>query len=277
MITLAYPDAGLAWRHVLREILEGGLAASPRASDTLEVQHNSVAFPIARPVVDSPRRKVRHRFAAAEALWIVDGRDSLAEIEPYNRRMAEFADGGTLWGAYGPRFRDQADYAVLALVGDPESRQAVVTLWRPEVREFVAATGRAPRDVPCTIALTFLLRRGKLHAHVFMRSSDAWLGIPYDFFAFSVMALWVAAGVNEHAPGTVRAPGLLHWTAASSHLYARDLAGAREVLAELPPRYAGEPAPPGLLEGERGRAALARSLLAAREGGRGPWAWRPDR
>ena len=45
----------------------------------------------------------------------------------------------------------------------------------------------AVKDVPCTLALQFFIREGKLHLHVNMRSSDIILGIAYDVPAFTTM------------------------------------------------------------------------------------------
>ena len=71
-----------------------------------------------------------------------------------------------------------------------------------------------------TIAIWFQVRAGKLNCHVFMRSSDAWLGIPYDVFNFSMLAHLVCCELN--VDGSQRhhfEPGTLYLTAASSHLY----------------------------------------------------------
>jgi thymidylate synthase len=145
---------------------------------------------------------------AAEALWILDGSDQLSELVRYNPNMAAFSDDGvTLAGAYGPRIMPQIPYVVSKLREDRDTRQAALTIWTPSP---------APsKDIPCTVAMDFKVRDGKLNLHVFMRSSDIWLGLPYDVFSFSCVAYLVCSILGDVTPGT------LYLTAASSHLYER--------------------------------------------------------
>jgi hypothetical protein len=63
---------------------------------------------------------------------------------------------------------------------DPDSRRAVI-----HIREL--RDGFDLPDVPCTLALQFLLREGKLNLVVHMRSNDIVLGTCYDVPAFTIM------------------------------------------------------------------------------------------
>ena len=77
-------------------------------------------------------------------------------------------------------------------------------------------------DLPAAemVAIFFAIRSGKVNAHVFMRSSDVWLGVPYDVFNFSMLGHLVCSLLNEHRPPVdYISPGTLFLTAASSHLY----------------------------------------------------------
>jgi thymidylate synthase len=150
---------------------------------------------------------------AAEAYWILSGDDSVAGIAPYNSRISEFSDDGErFFGAYGPKILGQLEYVVAKLKADHDTRQAGLTIWR----ENPPTT----KDVPCTVAAFFSLRGMTLNAHVFMRSSDVWLGVPYDVFNFSMLAHLICGHLNdERAADDVYSPGKLYLTAASSHLY----------------------------------------------------------
>lgn len=76
------------------------------------------------------------------------------------------------------------------------------------------------------------VRGGKLNAHVFMRSSDVWLGVPYDVFNFSMLSHLVCGLLNKHRPAAdAVSPGRLFLTAASSHLYETNWEDARRCLA----------------------------------------------
>lgn len=237
------PTADQAWVNLLRTLLIEGQTISPRGMQTLELLHHvSLSVDLNHPVVTHPLRKLNYRFMAAEALWIQAGRNELADLTRVNPRMAEFSDDGqTLAGAYGPRIRPQVPYVVQALVRDRDTRQAALTIWTPSP---------APsKDLPCTVAMTFSIRDHRLYQHVFMRSSDAWLGVPYDVFSFALLGIEVTCLYNQRTHGTVVTAtpvspiGLGHLTVTmtSSHLYEEHWSAAGAVVAkaglaeDLPP------------------------------------------
>jgi thymidylate synthase len=219
------PDWNYKWITLLHETIADGRLISTRGTNVRERDHVTVSLNMNYPVLTVPERKLNYRFMAAEAWWILSGSDRLSDIKSYNVRMAEFSDDGImLVGAYGPRFVWQLDYVIEKLRKDRNTRQATIMLW----------TQMPPpsKDVPCTVAMDFKIREGRLNAHVFMRSSDIWLGLPYDAFSFSMMAMQVLEKVNEdQTPGVFVGLGTLYVTAASSHLYERDVEKAAAIAA----------------------------------------------
>lgn len=217
-------DASSVWFVTLRQILFNGLEVAPRGKLTKELPQHTMVIDMRRPVITVAERKLSYQFMAAEAHWILSGDDSVAGIAPYNKHIAEFSDDGVkFFGAYGPKIRGQLDYVVGKLLADPDTRQAGLTIWR----ENPPVT----KDVPCTVAIFANIRNMALNLHVFMRSSDAWLGVPYDVFNFSMLSHLICSRLNEARPGEMTiAPGQLHLTAASSHLYEPNWLAARELL-----------------------------------------------
>lgn len=221
--------AEIAWRNTLTALIARGEKVAPRSHITLELRHQEVvSIDTLFPVVQTKARGLNYRFMAAEALWILRGDNLLSPLTKHVEKMAEFSDDGrTLAGAYGPMVKSQLRYVVNALLQDRETRQAVISIWRPNPQPS--------KDIPCTLAMNFMIRNDRLHTHVFMRSSDAWLGLPYDMFSFSCIALRVACAYNRrmHEVKEFRGvlPGSLTISAASSHLYLRDLYPAKEVLS----------------------------------------------
>jgi len=243
----------LAWRKTLAKILYEGGAINPRSQGTLEILHHSTSIDMARAVVTSAARKLNYQFMCAEALWIIHGQNELAPLTKYVKRMAEFSDDGEhLAGAYGPKVVAQMPYIINALLEDQATRQAVLTIWE--------RNPKPSKDIPCTVAMSFNIRGGLLHQHVYMRSSDAWLGLPYDMFSFSCLGLQVLSVYNEYRPMEVIAPGQLTITATSSHLYTRDIQKAGKLL-ETP-----HPAPILPPQTLNNWAALEYDITTQREG-----------
>lgn len=171
------------------------------------------------------RRHLSYPFMAAEFCWMLLGRRDVASISRYCAKIKDFSDDGVIFfGAYGPPFQRQLPFVLSTLRRDPSSRQAVIVIWR----ESPPST----RDVPCTVSCQFLVRDGELHGIFAMRSSDAWLGLPYDLFNFSRLTAVVA--------GQLACPvGSLTVTVGSAHLYERDRVRADEVVAAADFRQAG--------------------------------------
>jgi thymidylate synthase len=206
-------DFSQIWLETLNEVLLGGDLVVPRGKMTREIPQRTIVVNMRKPVLRVPDRSLSYKFMVAEAFWILSGDDRVETIAPYNSRIANFSDDGErFFGAYGPKIVAQLPYIIEKLQADENSRQAGLTIWR----ECPPQT----KDVPCTVAVFFNIRQRKLNCHVFMRSSDVWLGVPYDVFNFSMLSHLVCGLLNEHrlSPDFI-APGKLYLTAASSHLY----------------------------------------------------------
>lgn len=223
-------DTSQNWLELLYTVSNNGVNVISRGLATKEILHNLFIIDMRYPVVRVPARKLNYKFMAAEAFWILTGDDRVETISPYNPHIAKFSDDGErFFGAYGPKIRDQMHYVVGKLIEDPGSRQAGLTIWRENPPQT--------KDVPCTVAMFFSIRDKELNCHVFMRSSDVWLGIPYDVFNFSMVSHRICCEINAWAqreihPDRIVWPGKLYLTAASSHLYHSDMKAAEKVLEE---------------------------------------------
>lgn len=207
------------WLELLNRLLSSGANVGPRGMTTLERVDEAIMLPDMRDnIIVSEARALNYRFMVAEWLWVAFGRNDLEPLTRYNPKMAAFSDDDeTLSGAYGPVFFSQWRYVVGKLREDSASRQAVITLWRP--------SPVPSRDIPCTISLQFLVRHHALHMIVNMRSSDAWLGVPYDVFTFTMLGNALAATVGVK-PGRF----ILHM--GSSHLYERDMPHVARIMRD---------------------------------------------
>jgi thymidylate synthase len=150
-------------------------------------------------------------YAAGEFMWYLSGRgdgDQICHYAPSYRQFIE--DDGKAHGSYGRRFykEDQIRRVILMLRDKPETRQAVIDIWRSDL-DLCAAHHGTKKDIPCTLSLQFLVRDGQLNCICTMRSNDIWLGLPYDIFCFTTLQNFIASqlaiptGFYQHQPGSL--------------------------------------------------------------------------
>ncbi len=216
---ITYPNMTSAYQSILDRILLTGNEQSPRGMKTKELTGFTFRLEDSRRnIVISPNRNISHKYLIAEWLWIWYGRNDVNTILPFNKNLAPFSDDDFQFsGAYGPQLIEQWSYVYRTILKDPDTRQAIITLWRPRPGES--------KDIPCTIALQFLRRNNKLNLITTMRSNDAWLGLPYDVFTFTQLQMQMANQIGISC-------GWYQHQAGSMHLYERDFAKATRVIDE---------------------------------------------
>lgn len=203
-----------AWVGLCSAVIKEGNVCFPRGKGTQEIINGSACFDMTRPIITMVDRKLNYKFMAAEAYWILSGRNDVSFLSQHVSAMKNFSDDGVfLSGAYGPAVVDQLPYIVKTLTEDKESRQAVMTIWRPRPGPS--------KDIPCTISVQFLIRSNMLFTVYNMRSSDIWLGVPYDWFSFSCLSAYVALLLRKQYPNLRL--GALSYNAGSCHMYDDDI------------------------------------------------------
>lgn len=209
-----HSSADSAWVDLLNDVLRAGAPVAPRGQKTLELLAYRKIFDMRFPVVTNDKRQLGYRFMPASAAWILSGDCRVATIAPFSKEISRFSDDGEIFaGAYGPRVARQLPAVIGNLAKDPMSRQAVIDIWE--------GINRFSKDVSCTLSVQFLLRGGWLHTIVSMRSSDAWLGWPYDVFDFTMLSGLVALHLRDKT-GRAWKLGTLTMNCGSQHLYERN-------------------------------------------------------
>lgn len=179
-----------------------------------------------------------------EFLWYLASTDELKFVEYYIPRYKDFSDDGkTVFGAYGPRLFslngaiNQVQNVIDTLKEKPHSRRAVIQLFRGE--DLAANIIQRREDLPCTCTMQFMVRGVELHMMVMMRSNDAFMGLPHDVFAFTMLqeliarSLGLEIGPYKHAVGSL-------------HLYTRDVKAAHDYINEgMQERISMPVMPPG--------------------------------
>jgi thymidylate synthase len=151
-------------------------------------------------------------FHLYESLWMLAGRDDVAPLAYYNRRIAQYSDDGTTFNAaYGYRWRravvwgweygegpnprsDEVDQ--LAVIGHhlrrtPNSRRAVLQMWNVEDDLLKVDTSK---DVACNLLAMFHVDGPRLNITVCNRSNDlVWGMLGANAVQFSVLLEYMAA------------------------------------------------------------------------------------
>lgn len=190
------------------------------------------------PVINS--RKTHPATAAAELAWFLMGTQDLSWLQKYTKIWDGFRETDTniVSGAYGYRWRDhfrrdQIRDAIQALRDDPSSRRVMISAWDPGEDGL---TSQGQRNIPCPCSFTLNIVGGKLHTSMFLRSSDMYVGLPYDVMNH---ALLLAAFCEElQVP-----PGYITFTLAHAHMYEKHYHMAcegieKELLLSPPPLIA---------------------------------------
>jgi thymidylate synthase len=161
--------------------------------------------------------------ALGEFFWYMSGTNGLGFIDYYIPNVyKKEADNGIVHSGYGDRLFSRFGINQLAniiekLKTSPTSRQAVIQIF--------SALDLQYRSVPCTCTLQFLLRNERLHLLVNMRSNDAYLGLPHDVFAFTMIQEIIARSLNVDV-------GIYKHFVGSLHLYQKHRPSAENYLNE---------------------------------------------
>jgi len=221
---------------VLRRIFQWGERRSPRGLATFDLGFTSIVLlDTGNAMPLGIGRKLNPAIGAVEAVQLIAGVSNpqlVLRLAPQMSRYTDQAeyDGSErmFWGAYGERIKMQAYAQIRKFITDPNTRQAVITLWDPWLDNV-----DGKHDYPCTIALQFHMRDSVLDMNTIMRSNDAWLGLPYDVFQFTQLQYSMAYALNT-------VPGVYRHTALSFHMYERDAPVARALVDEFTPQNARE-------------------------------------
>lgn len=207
----------ICYRNILKEVMAEGTDESCRGYQIKEIINYSSSIDMKYPLVTVSARKMGYRFALAEAVHIITGSNLVDNLKPYSKIIENFSDDRVFFsGAYGPKIIDQIEYIGRCFKNDIYSRQAVINIWREKPA--------VSKDIPCTLSLQYLIRNGgdglELICIDTMRSSDAWLGIPYDWFSLSMVSAYIAIYLRETVPELKDIKlGEFYLNAGSQHLY----------------------------------------------------------
>lgn len=166
-------------------------------------------------------RTIYPKVAAAELAWQLQGTKDPDFIMKHAPKVwGKFIEDGVIENAYGHRWmqhfgRDQISDAISLLATDPSSRQAHISTW-DSARDGSNKPDYCHKNVPCITDLTINIINNKLNIAVNMRSSDVYVGLPYDLLAYALLLDAFATSLNCDR-------GYLSFHLANAHIYGPQL------------------------------------------------------
>jgi len=169
-------------------------------------------------------KKIHFPSAAHELLWFISGNTNIKYLQDNKVRIwDEWADErGDLGPVYGHQWRgfdahnyhgeesdgiDQLQNAIDLLNNDPDSRRIIVSAWNPNQLDQMAL-------VPCHAFFQFksYLIDGErhLHCHMYQRSADWFLGVPFNIASYALLTHMIAKITNHKASQLVMSFGDTH-------------------------------------------------------------------
>lgn len=177
---------------------------------TVEVLGAKLTVRNPRNRIDVTRaRRMNPAFAFAEFLAMLYGEDDVKYFQQFIPSYDQYStDGKVLDGAYGPRLEDQIVAAIDLLEKQPNSRRAVMTIYR--AGDLLHKEGGS--NTPCTVSLQAIQgHEGTLDMIAYMRSSDIHLGLPNDVAAFTLLQELIATRLGWELGEYIHLAGSLHY------------------------------------------------------------------
>jgi thymidylate synthase len=119
---------------------------------------------------------------------------------------------------------DQIARAIDTIKTNPDSRRNIVSAWNVAEIDEIVDMGGLP---PCHTMFQFNVRGDKLDLHLYQRSADTFLGVPFNIASYSLLVSMVAQVTGLQ-------PGEFIHTTADTHLYVNHAEQVDEQLSREP-------------------------------------------
>ena len=177
-------------------------------------------------------KKMPFKILLHELLWFVSGSSNIKYLQDHKiHYWDDFADKDLNLGpVYGVQWRtwpgpdgkkhDQLAWAIDQIKNNPDSKAIIVNAWN-------VADLEAMRLPPCHTMFQFDVTKGKLRMQLYQRSSDVFLGLPFNIAQYSMLLHMVAHLTGLEARELIVSIG-------NAHLYTNHLDQAKEQIQRKP-------------------------------------------
>jgi thymidylate synthase len=234
----------LQYHQLLKTILDHGVEKSDRTgTGTKSIFGYQMRFDLQNGFPLVTTKKVPFKAVVHELLWFISGDTNVKYLQDNGVTIwDEWANAsGDLGPVYGHQWRhwgaettqacqlkdplvhkgiDQLAQVIEQIKTNPDSRRLIVSAWNVDDLPEMALA-------PCHTLFQFYVANGRLSLHLYQRSADVFLGVPFNIAGYSLLLLMVA-----HETGL--APGEFIHSFGDAHIYSNHLDQVSELLSRDP-------------------------------------------
>jgi len=206
------------YEDLLRDILENGVHKDDRTgTGTTSVFGRQLRFNLAEGFPLITTKRVHTKSIVHELLWFLRGESNIASLNEHGVTIWDEWAGanGELGPVYGVQWRswptpsgetiDQISDVIAEIKRNPDSRRLIVSAWNPADIPSMALA-------PCHLLFQFYVADGKLSCQLYQRSSDMFLGVPFNIASYALLTHMVAQQTGLEVGDFV-------WTSGDTHVY----------------------------------------------------------
>ena len=183
---------------LMQEVLRRGTKKSDRTgTGTLSLFGRQIRFDLEKGFPATTTKRLYIKGVIHELLWFLMGSTNIKYLKDNGVGIwDEWADDeGELGPIYGAQWRhwdapdgrtiDQIAQVIEAIRTNPDSRRLIVSAWNVAQLEEM----RLP---PCHCLFQFHVAEDRLSCHLYQRSADLFLGVPFNIASYSLLTMMVA-------------------------------------------------------------------------------------
>lgn len=214
---------------LLKDIKDNGAVKSDRTgTGTSSVFGRQIRHDLTKGFPLLTTKKLHFKSIANELIWFLNGDTNTKWLNENGVKIwDEWAtEDGSLGPVYGKQWTawptkdggeiNQIEYVVNQLKNNPDSRRILFHGWNVE---YLPDEGISPQQnaengkmalPPCHLLYQFYVANGKLSAQLYIRSSDSFLGLPYNIASLALLTHMLAQQCDLVAHEIVVSIGDLH-------------------------------------------------------------------
>lgn len=211
-----------AYKKLLNHILNNGVRKGDRTgTGTISTFGYQMRFDLREGFPILTTKRVAFKAVVHELLWMLRGETNIKSLQGAGVHIwDEWADdGGELGPVYGAQWRswrvlevwhvdgfepiDQIAQVIDSIKGNPDSRRHIVSAWNVGDIDDMSLP-------PCHLLFQFYVANGKLSCHMYQRSADVFLGVPFNIASYALLTHMVAQVCNLEVGDFVHTFGDVH-------------------------------------------------------------------